>query len=208
MPGGEPGPDQIIASNTFGLKAMIDAEGGAARVLPVARDDAASLRVAFDLARGADLVVTIGGASVGDHDLVGAVAEDLGMDRAFYKIAMRPGKPLMAGKLRGAAMIGLPGNPISAMVCGHVFILPVLRRMLGFSPAAAPTHTAVLAEALDANGPRAHYMRARIDAGRITALPRQDSALLSVLAEANALLIRPPQDGAREIGEAVNYLPI
>ncbi|HBS48940.1 MAG TPA: molybdopterin molybdenumtransferase MoeA, partial [Rhodobacteraceae bacterium] len=94
MPGEDPGPDQIIASNSFGLKAMIEATGAEARLLPIARDSRASLETAFGLARGADLVVTIGGASVGDHDLVGEVAQSLGMERAFYKVAMRPGKPL------------------------------------------------------------------------------------------------------------------
>ena len=122
MPGEDPGPDQIIASNTFGLKALLDGIGARARILPIAGDSRPLLEAAFDLAKDADLIVTIGGASVGDHDLVGDVAESLGMERAFYKIAMRPGKPLMAGRMGNAVMVGLPGNPVSAMVCGHVFL--------------------------------------------------------------------------------------
>lgn len=106
MPGEDPGPDQIIASNTFGLKAMLEQLGATARLLPIARDTVPSLETAFSLADGADLVVTIGGASVGDHDLVGDVAASLGMERSFYKVRMRPGKPLMAGRMGNAAMVG------------------------------------------------------------------------------------------------------
>ncbi|MBU0644280.1 MAG: molybdopterin molybdotransferase MoeA, partial [Alphaproteobacteria bacterium] len=111
MPSETPGPSQIIASNSFGLAAMIEEAGGIARMLPIAPDNETALRATFELANGADVIVTIGGASVGDHDLVGKVAAELGLDRAFYKVAMRPGKPLMAGRLQGALMIGLPGNP-------------------------------------------------------------------------------------------------
>ncbi|WP_323778010.1 gephyrin-like molybdotransferase Glp [Leisingera sp.] len=208
MPGGTPGPDQIIASNTFGLKAMLEGLGARARILPIARDTEASLRTAFDLAAGADLVVTIGGASVGDHDLVGQVAQDLGMERSFYKIAMRPGKPLMAGRMTGAAMVGLPGNPVSAMVCGHVFLTPMIRTMLGLPPEAQQLQTATLAAPLAENGPREHYMRAKVDGGRVSAFDNQDSSLLTILADANALLVRPPKDGARSAGDTVQYLPI
>ncbi|MDA5094280.1 molybdopterin molybdotransferase MoeA [Aliiroseovarius sp. KMU-50] len=208
MPGEDPGPDQIISSNTFGLKAMIEENGGEARMLPIARDNRDSLRMAFDLCEGADLIVTIGGASVGDHDLVGAVTEELGMARSFYKVAMRPGKPLMAGKLGETPVIGLPGNPVSAMVCGHVFLVPALRAMLGLGKSAAPRRTAALAEPIAANGPREHYMRAMVTNGMITACNQQDSALLSVLAGANALLIRPVSDDAQAAGSKMEYLPI
>lgn len=208
MPGETPGPDQIIASNSFGLKAMVDANGAHARLLPIARDNEDSLRMAFELAADADLIVTIGGASVGDHDLVGPVAAEMGMEQAFYKVLMRPGKPLMAGRMGDAAMIGLPGNPVSAMVCGHVFLIPALRAMLGLGAAPAPRHRAPLAAPVRANGPREHYMRARVEDGKITVFDRQDSALLSVLAQANALAIRPPSDPARDAGEVLDYLPI
>ncbi len=208
MPGDDPGPDQIIASNTYGLKAMLHEMGAAARILPIARDNHRSLETAFGLAEGADLVVTIGGASVGDHDLVGAVAESLGMKRAFYKVAMRPGKPLMAGRMGDAAMLGLPGNPVSAMVCGHVFLAPMIRVMLGLGTTPAPRLRARLSRDMDKGGPREHYMRAEVAGGEITPEPRQDSALLSVLAKANALMIRPAADRPRKAGEEMEYIAL
>ncbi|MFU1476636.1 gephyrin-like molybdotransferase Glp [Roseovarius sp. C7] len=208
MPGETPGPDQIIASNSFGLKALVERLGATAQLLPIARDNEASLRMAFELAQDADLIVTIGGASVGDHDLVGPVAEAMGLNRSFYKIAMRPGKPLMAGRIGQVAMIGLPGNPVSAMVCGHVFLAPVIRAMLGLAPEAAPRGQARLGVDIAANGKREHYMRAVLDGEVITPQPRQDSALLSVLAASNALLIRPIEDGPRKAGDIVDYIPL
>jgi molybdopterin molybdotransferase len=211
MPGETPRADQIIASNAFALKAMVEAEGAETRLLPIARDSEAALAAVLGLAEGADLVVTIGGASVGDHDLVGRVADRLGMERAFYRIAMRPGKPLMAGRLRGVPLLGLPGNPVSAIVCGHLFLLPMLRAMQGL--AADPvTRRAVLAEAVGPNGPRSHYMRARLTAGPalplVTPFAHQDSALLRILTEADALLIRPASDPARAAGHEVDVLPL
>ncbi len=209
MPGEDPRPDQIIASNSFALKAMVEAEGAEARLLPIARDTEAELATVLGLAAGADLIVTIGGASVGDHDLVGRVA---GLDRSFWKIAMRPGKPLIAGRLHGVPMLGLPGNPVSAIVCGHLFLLPMIRAMLGRSDAAPAPRRAALAVDLPANGTRAHYMRARLTPGdglpQITPFERQDSALLSILGEADALLIRPVDDPARVAGDVVDYLPL
>lgn len=208
MPGEHPGPDQIIASNSFGLAAMLRAHGAIPRILPIARDNDASLAQAFDLAKGADLLVTIGGASVGDHDLVGKVAEQRGMERAFYKVAMRPGKPLMAGRIDGMAMIGLPGNPVSSMICGQVFILPMLRVMLGFPAEPLPRKIAKLLQSLPQNGPREHYMRAVLSADGITPEARQDSALLTVYARANVMLVRAPGEPAREPGESVEYIEI
>ncbi|MFV0332796.1 MAG: gephyrin-like molybdotransferase Glp [Tropicimonas sp.] len=208
MPGEEPRADQIVASNSFGLKAMFEAAGASVRMLPIAQDTEASLRAAFALAQGADLLITIGGASVGDHDLVGQVATDLGMERSFYKVAMRPGKPLMAGRMTGMIMVGLPGNPVSAMVCGHVFILPLLRALLGLGKGPVPRREAVLGAPLGANGPREHYMRAALKDGTVTAFDQQDSAFLTILAEANALLIRPVSDGPRATGERVEVVPL
>ncbi|MEE2943947.1 MAG: gephyrin-like molybdotransferase Glp [Pseudomonadota bacterium] len=209
MPGETPNDDQIIASNSFGLYAMLQDLGADPRLLPIARDNEESLRTAFELANDVDLLLTIGGASVGDHDLVGKVAADLGMARAFYKIAMRPGKPLMAGRLKsGAMMIGLPGNPVSAMVCGKVFVEPVIRAMLGLGTSPAPEFTAPLAAEITANGPREHYMRAQLTNGQVTVFDRQDSALLSVLADANTLVIRPPNDPARKTDEVMRCITI
>ncbi len=208
MPGETPNAAQIIASNTFGLKAMVETAGGHARMLPIARDTKTSLRTVFKLAEGADVIVTIGGASVGDHDIVAPVAADLGFQQAFYKVAMRPGKPLMAGRMGDAMLLGLPGNPVSSLVCGHLFLLPALRAMQGL-PAAQPQRArAKLATPVPANGPREHYMRASIGPDGLTAFHRQDSSLLSVLAEANALLIRPANDEARPAGTEVTYLPV
>lgn len=206
MPGEAPGPDQIIASNTFGLAAMLETAGAEIRLLPIAHDTLPALRTAFDLARGADLIVTIGGASVGDHDLVGDVAAELGMERAFYKIAMRPGKPLMAGRLDGAAMVGLPGNPVSAMVCGVIFLRPLLRAMLGLGAEPEPHQNAPLAHDIPANGPRAHYMRGVLKNGQLTVFERQDSALLTVLADANVLVLRAPNESAQSAGTLLPFV--
>ena len=231
-PGSAPGPDQIIASNSYGLHGLLSAAGAAPRLMPIAGDSEGALTSAFRFAREADLVITIGGASVGDHDLVGPVAEKLGLERRFYKIAMRPGKPLMAGRMAGrmggqmgersdgpsdgpsghrsggAMMVGLPGNPVSAMVCGQVFLVPVVRAMLGLPARARVQSTAPLATALEANGPREHYMRAQLCDGLLHVAPRQDSALLSVLSDANALVVRPPHDPAQPAGAPVAYLPL
>ncbi|WP_299552669.1 gephyrin-like molybdotransferase Glp [uncultured Tateyamaria sp.] len=206
MPGEVPGPDQIIASNTFGLAAMLRRLGAVPRILPIARDSAVSLTTVFGLTTGADLIVTIGGASVGDHDLVGHVAGELGMNRSFYKVAMRPGKPLMAGRLNGTPMVGLPGNPVSAMVCGTVFLTPMIRAMLGLGQAQAPRVKVPLSTSLAANGPREHYMRGRVRAGAVEDAGLQDSSLLSVLADANALIVRPPNDPARDAGDMVDII--
>lgn len=212
MPGETPRHDQIIASNSYALAAMVEAEGAEARLLPIARDTEAELFTVLSMAEGADLVVTIGGASVGDHDLVGRVAESMGMERAFYKIAMRPGKPLMAGRLRGVPMLGLPGNPVSSIVCGHLFLLPMVRALLGLGEHPPATRRAVLAQDLAANGPRTHYMRARLSQGatlpRIAPFDRQDSALLTILTEADALLVHVKDGPALPAGTEVDYLPI
>ncbi|WP_170367180.1 gephyrin-like molybdotransferase Glp [Ruegeria arenilitoris] len=208
MPGETPGPDQIIASNSFGIKALLEKAGAHVRMLPVAQDTLSSLETAFGLAEGSDLVVTIGGASVGDYDLVAEASHRLGLEQSFYKVLMRPGKPLMAGRLGNAAMIGLPGNPVSAMVCGYLFLVPLVKKMLGIQTVDPTLHQAILSEALPPNGPREHYMRARLECNGIRAFEDQDSSLLSVLARSNALLMRPPNDPARAAGETVSYLPI
>ncbi|MGR3344901.1 MAG: molybdopterin molybdotransferase MoeA [Paracoccaceae bacterium] len=206
MPGEAPGPDQIIASNSLGLMALAQSAGAKARILPIARDNAASIATALELVSDADLIVTIGGASVGDHDLVADVAASRGLERAFYRVAMRPGKPLMAGRLGQALLLGVPGNPVSSMVCGHVFMVPALHAMQGLGCHPAPRSIARLSGPLAANGPREHYMRAHVEGGRIRAFERQDSALLSVLSAANALLVRPPKDSPRAIGDTVKYI--
>jgi molybdopterin molybdotransferase len=209
MPGEVPRGDQIVASSVFALQAMVQAAGAEARLLPIARDTEAHLRAVLTLAKGADVIVTTGGASVGDHDLVQPVARALGAELALWKIAMRPGKPLMAGRLMDALFLGLPGNPVSSLVCAQLFLMPALAAMQGLGAWPAPTRSAVLTEGVVANGPRAHYMRAVLEPdGGIRALPRQDSALVSVLAGSDALLIRPPNDPERPVGYPVRYVPL
>lgn len=205
---GEPlGPGEIVGSNGYGLAAMIEDAGAEARVLPIARDDAASLAAALRLGRGADLIVTVGGASVGDHDIVAGTAKAEGLTISFHKVAMRPGKPLLAGRLGDTALVGLPGNPVSSMVCGVVFLLPMVRRMLGLDPT-VPSRRLTLGASIGANGPRAHYMRAETRGGACYPAPRQDSSLLSVLARADVLVLRPPGDAARPEGTLVDVIDL
>lgn len=210
-PGSDVAPGQIVSSNDLAIAALATDAGAETHILPIAGDTERSLRDSFAAARDADLIVTIGGASVGDHDLIAKVAGGLGLDRAFYKIAMRPGKPLMAGRLNGAAMLGLPGNPVSAIVCGILFMQPLIQRMQGLSP----MHTmsrAHLAQDLPPEGPRQHYLRAILQVGEdlpvIAPFPDQDSARLSLMAQADALLVRPPNDPARPAGAVVKFLPL
>jgi molybdopterin molybdotransferase len=211
MPGDPAGPAQIAASNIFALAAMAEAEGAEARLLPIAADTPEALAHILGLAADADLVVTVGGASVGAHDLVRPAADALGLERAFYRVALRPGKPLQAGRLGQAAFLGLPGNPVSAIVCGVLFMLPMIRAMQGL-PAVVPPRAGVLGADLPANGPRAHYMRARLDAGGpspvLTAFSDQDSARLRLLAEADALIVRAPGAPPARAGDAVEWLPL
>lgn len=208
QPGETPRADQIIASNNFGIAARLHQIGCRTRLLPIARDTEGSLRQSLELARGADLVITIGGASVGDHDIVGQVAVGMGLERAFYKVAMRPGKPLMAGRINGSAMLGLPGNPVSAMVCTEIFVIPLLRAMMGLGKSAVQRQLATLDSPAPKNGPREHYMRGTLSGSGVRVADNQDSSLLSVLAQSNCLVVRPPNDPERAIGETVEIIQI
>lgn len=209
-PGSDLGPGETPGSNAYAVGALIEDLGAEARILPFCPDQMSALDQSFQLATDADLIVTIGGASVGDHDLVQDAAKDRGLDTSFYKIAMRPGKPLMAGRFddTGAILIGLPGNPVSSVVCTVVFVLPALRAMVGLPAEPAPRHSTHLASPVPANGPREHYMRALVGPDGLTAFDRQDSALQSVLSDANALLIRPVKAAALDVGAPVEYLPL
>ena len=207
QPGDSPRDDQIIASNTYGLAAMLQKIGTEARILPIARDRMGSLTEVFALTQDADLILTIGGASVGDYDLVAQAAAEFGLEQSFYKVAMRPGKPLMAGRMGGRVMIGLPGNPVSAMVCGEIFVVPLIEKMLGL-PAGPRAHKkAPLAHDLPANGAREHFMRATLIEGALHVAQRQDSSLLSVLSGANALAIAPINAPAMPKGSEIRYIP-
>jgi molybdopterin molybdotransferase len=196
VPGRTPGPGQIVASNHLGVGALLEAAGAATEQLGIARDTREDLIAHIDRAADADVLVTIGGASVGDHDLVAPVLEARGMGLAFWKIAMRPGKPLMYGRLGGMRVIGLPGNPVSALVCCRIFLVPLMRALLGQPASGEETLQAHVTVALPANGPREHFMRATSRPGPggmalVTPVRSQDSALLSALAEADCLLVRP-----------------
>lgn len=212
MPGGRPGPSQIVSSNNFGLAALLARQGAAPVIQPVAADDAGALTAALDRASEADLIVTLGGASVGDFDLVRDVFGAEGLELSFYKVAMRPGKPLLAGRVRGRAMVGLPGNPVSSMVLGHLLLRPAVDAMLGL-PAAAPARIrARLGQAVGPNGPREHYMRARLEETAegpvVFPFPAQDSSMLSILAAANALAVHAPGAGAMAAGDMIDVIPL
>lgn len=212
-PGSRLGPGQIIASNHLGVAALSEAAGAQAQQLGIARDTRADLDAHIAKADGADIIVTIGGASVGDHDLVAPVLEARGMTLAFWKIAMRPGKPLMFGRLGRSRVLGLPGNPVSSLICTRIFLLPLIRALLGQPGEGERPIQARLATALEANGPRQHYMRAASKAGSdgialVTPVRSQDSSLLSPLAEADCLLVRPPGAPAAAAGSLVPILPL
>src|SRR5436190_18966804 len=212
-PGSRPGRGQIISSNHLGVAALAEAAGANAELLGIARDTRETLEAHFPRAEGADVIVTIGGASVGDHDLVGPVLEARGMALSFWKIAMRPGQPLMFGRLGPARVMGLPGNPVSSLVCTRVFLVPLLRALLGQQARDERPIQASAGIALEANGPRQHYMRATTTAGSeglpvVTPVRSQDSSLLAPLAQADCLLVRPPHAPAAAQGTLVPVLPL
>lgn len=197
-PGSALGPNQIVASNSFGIAALVETLGGTAIDLGIVPDDRGKLADAIDraAASGADILVTLGGASVGEHDFVREVLMERGMDLDFWKIAMRPGKPLMFGRLGPMRVLGLPGNPVSSLVCALLFLKPLMQRLLGL-PLADETELAELGTSVRANDRRQDYIRASLvdlpDGRHIaTPLPRQDSSMLSTFAQALCLIVRPP----------------
>ncbi len=208
-PGGTPGPSQIVASNNFTVAGIVEACGGIPIDLGIARDTLADLGAAIREAIEAkvDVLVTLGGASVGDHDLVQKALVAAGMELGFWKIAMRPGKPLMHGRLGELRVLGLPGNPTSSTVCAILFLLPLIRALHGEpDPGADPTQAARLAVAMPANGPRQDYVRcalARDADGVLVATPAalQDSSLVKVMARAEGVIVRPPQAEAARPGD-------
>ncbi len=210
LPGTPPGRDQIVCSNPFGLAAMIETAGAAPRFLGIAADTPEALAAKLAEARGVDILVTTGGASVGDHDLVAPVLQKEGMTLDFWKIAMRPGKPLIFGRLRETRVIGLPGNPISSLICARVFMVPLIRAMLGLDPYRDESRTALLAHSLPKNGPRQHYMRGILEAAgdHVAAAPTQDSFFLTPFAAADCLIVRPALAPAAQAGTSVPILRI
>ena len=216
QPGSAIGPDQIVASNTFAVAAYAQAAGAAIIDLGIAGDAFESLEAGFLRAREAraDVLVTLGGASVGDHDLVQSALAREGMELGFWRIAMRPGKPLMHGRLGDMAVLGLPGNPVSAIVCAILFLAPLVRALNGDPNAGADaTEPALLGADLPANDDRQDYLRAalsRPDGGALVATPfqRQDSSMLKVLAQAECLVVRAPFAPQARSGEACRILRI
>ncbi|MCY4432010.1 MAG: molybdopterin molybdotransferase MoeA [Rhodospirillales bacterium] len=212
LPGEARRSGQIVSSNTFALESMIRAVGGDAVDLSLVPDDPAALRSAIDGVRAFDLLVTTGGVSVGAYDLVGQALQEAGLTRHFWKIAMRPGKPLLFGTLPGGPpVLGFPGNPVSTFVCALVFLLPALRAMQGLDPGPASAQ-AVLGRDLPANDLREDYLRATASHdpnGVMTVHPfeLQDSSVLSLLARADCLVIRPPHAPSASAGTPVTALP-
>ena len=210
-PGDTPGFGQVIASTGFGIATMLAADGADPVLLEVAPDEP---RVISDqlAGAGADLLVTLGGASVGDRDFIGQALAGREIELSFHGVAMRPGKPLLAGRFGTRPLVGLPGNPVSAMVCAHVFLRPAVDALLGLPVGPRPRRAGVLGSALAAGTAREHYMRARLEfLGSETIVhpaAQQDSSVLREFAAANALAIRPPGAPPAKEGDAIEYLEL
>ncbi|BBB99996.1 molybdopterin molybdotransferase [Bradyrhizobium japonicum] len=215
MPGSRPRPGQIVYSNGYALRALARAEGAETVDLGVAADTVEATTAGIRRAReaGADVLITTGGASVGDHDLVKRSLEAEGVEMAFWRIAMRPGKPMMHGRLGAMRVIGLPGNPVSSYVCAFLFLVPLIRALSGRKVIHHRRASALLGRDLAANDQREDYLRARLEAredGKLIATPvtQQDSSLLANLAAARALLVRPPFAAAAVKGSECEILTL
>ncbi len=213
MPGDPVGPNQIVSSNGIALSALVTACGGVPVHLAIAPDDNSALQRIAAGAAGADLLLTTGGASVGDHDLVRGALGAAGLTLDFWTVAMRPGKPLMVGRYRDTPMIGLPGNPVSSLVCGLLFAKPALAKMSGLADVFEAPIRARLKVALDANDRRQDYLRATVTRaadGTLEAEPfkRQDSSMISLLARADCLVIRAPHAAPAQAGDWVQIVPL
>ncbi len=210
LPGEPVPPGGIVSSNSHALAALVRAAGGEASVLPVAADDAAALGAAADAMEGFDLGVTTGGASVGEHDLVQAALSARGLQTGFWRVAMRPGKPLMFGHMGRLPVLGLPGNPVSALVCAVLFLWPALERLGGLPGLGPRPVPARLGASVRANDHRADHLRAGLvetDDGLVaTPFARQDSGMMRALAEAGCLVLRAPHAPALTEGDAVSVL--
>jgi molybdopterin molybdotransferase len=213
-PGEPAGPDQIVTSNSYAVAALAEDEGAEVVDLGIAGDDFAALEASIAAAQSAkaDVLVTLGGASVGDHDLVQSALVKQGMRLGFWRIAMRPGKPLMHGRLGPMAILGLPGNPVSAIVCALLFLVPLIRTLAGDPDALRDrSEEAELATDVPANDLRQDYLRAEL-IDRPDGLPlarpfgRQDSSMLSTLAASGALVLRPPHAPAAKAGARCRIL--
>ena len=213
-PGDPVGPNQIVSSNTYALAAVVRALGGEPIVLGIAKDTVEDTIAKVESAHGADLLVTTGGASVGDHDLVQKALATRGLAVDFWKIAMRPGKPLMWGRLGDLPVLGLPGNPVSSLVCALVFLKPAIEKLSGLDPEAMSLTLidARLGRDVGPNDQRQDYVRATFARGEdgvlvVTPFAKQDSSMMSLLAQSDGLLVRPIRDPARRAGDLVKVLP-
>jgi molybdopterin molybdotransferase len=206
-PGCEPAAGQIVSSNNFALEALARSEGADVTDLGIVGDRLDDTVDAVRRARdgGADILVTSGGASVGDYDLVQKAFTAEGMKLSFWRLALRPGRPLMYGRLGAMDVLGVPGNPVSAFVCGFLFLVPLIRRLIGRTDLERPIESALLGVDLPENDERADYMRATLTNGPqglvVTPFPIQDSSMMAPLAKADCLMIREPYDPAAKIGE-------
>ncbi len=212
-PGTDPSVDQIVSSNSYGLAALVERAGGRPQLLGIARDTREDLDAKLQQATGADVLVTIGGASVGDRDLVRPVLEARGMILDFWKVAIKPGKPMLYGRMENMRVLGLPGNPVSCLVCGRVFLVPLLERLLQRTDSPNREITGVLAAGLEANGPRQNYIRAVTKPGAdnrplVSPISSQDSAHLTGLVAADVLIVRAPNAPALPAGAEVSVLPL
>lgn len=211
MPGEPMAASQIVSANNLALASLVETCGGLATDLGIVRDDPQAVGAVVAAATGTDLLITSGGVSVGEHDVMRQALTERGLEVEFWKIAMRPGKPLMFGRLGSTPVLGLPGNPVSALVCGLVFARPMIRAMLGLPPDEQPTEMALLGRALPANDERRDYLRSRLEHaadGRavVTPFDVQDSSMLSRLADANCLVVRPPLATSAARGDPVPVL--
>jgi molybdopterin molybdotransferase len=211
LPGDPIPPGGIVSSNAHALAALIRAGGGEPIVLPIAPDDASAIADIAAAAQAYDMLVTTGGASVGDHDLIQQALGGEGFELGFWKIAMRPGKPLIWGRLGRVPVLGLPGNPVSALVCAIIFLLPALARLSGLPGAPTPSRRVICAAPLAQNDRRADFLRASLDTdaeGHITVrpFPVQDSSMLATLARADALVLRAPFAPALPAGAEVEAI--
>ena len=210
MPGEPLGPSQIVSSNGPGLAALVTGLGAQAVHLGIARDSRQSLDAMIAAAAGCDLLVTTGGASVGDYDLVQDALGAAGLDLGFYTVAMRPGKPMMFGNLKGVPVLGLPGNPVSAMVGAVIFLQPMIRALQGL-PSTTETIAARLGRDLAGNDARQDYLRSSLERDAhgqfiATPFPQQDSAVLSGLVRAACLVVRPPHAPPAKAGDVVEAI--
>jgi molybdopterin molybdotransferase len=206
LPGGSPKPGETVYSNGFALIALARSEGAEVHDLGIARDQVEDITKAIKLARawGADILVTSGGASVGDHDLVQRALAAEGLDLSFWRVALRPGRPMMHGRLGAMQVLGVPGNPVSSYVCAYLFLVPLIRLLSGREDVVPRPERARLGSNLPANDERADYLRATLTAGPdgpvANPLPSQDSSLMAPLAKADCLLIREPHAPAAPAG--------